>query len=535
MRLTLKETHKTIHISYSLDGDYNSYEINLDCIEESCPQILYAWLLISTKKVLDKLPFDKIEFDVQKSLCINYDGVIRTYASELMGTNDFLQNNSNLKDIAKKWKNPLFIRIRDHRYEAFYNWLKDEIPSIDYLYQEIDFDPVTREWGEERETIKPHQLTKRICDHKIGSILTINSFFLMYFAGASNINMCALLTFMGVDMVMINNDPAELTLYGIYVRGQYHQKIRFSTMSILGRKWDDQFKQPVSYITSPHDYRLNHQPQIQEDYKVIVISNSRWEGVQAWKEPIKILLENMENPLSELPLWYMATHKLLENSDLTCVNKGRLMTSIHTLFYNAAQWMKYKIIENIKTSRVIEVYGDVGWRNICDKYYKGCLTAEQVDEAYENNNVLILLLNFGFTYLDHSGPMYDMIAKKTYWINVPPIVKTKELSGLENIEYTSYDRLNILIDDVRPYMKKSMESIDKLHSLYHSNTSNLVNQIKRRAWNCQDDDEFENSLVEHRMDMNSLLDSYIDKNEPCLRILAEQVCKFLERGKAFSF
>ena len=295
----------------------------------------------------------------------------------------------------------------------------------------------------------------------------------------------------------------------------------------IGKYWDEKYSQQVQYIALPQDYREKDDAPFDSNYKIVVLSNCRWSNVESWRYIIEKLLGNMENPLTELPLWYMSTHRLLQNYDITELRLSKMMSLIHLLFYNAAQWLKYDIIKNIKTTRIVEVYGDDGWNHVWPNYYKGSLDLTQLEKLHKQENVLCLLLNFGYTYLDHSGPVYDMVRRGSSWINVSPVVRTANLEGLRNIEYQNYEELNTLIDNVKPAMELAQESIDSLHSLYYSSTLGMIKTIKEKGQNISERTSFDSSFEEHNSLLKPMLESYIDKNEPYLSQVVNDLYKLV--------
>ena len=171
-------------------------------------------------------------------------------------------------------------------------------------------------------------------------------------------------------------------------------------------------------------------------------------------------------------------------------------------------------MKNINTERDVEVYGDLGWLKVCPQYYRGYLDQQSIEAKFQEDNCVILLANYGFTYLDHSAPVYDVIRHGSHWINVPPLVKTKELSGLSNIEYKNINEFNHLLENIKLPYNKAKESIDVLHKIYYNSTSSIVDILKNNErGNYSNSKVFENSYKEHRRLLDKKIDIYIESNE----------------------
>ena len=139
------------------------------------------------------------------------------------------------------------------------------------------------------------------------------------------------------------------------------------------------------------------------------------------------------------------------------------------------------------------------------------LGLEELKPFYRSPNCLILLLNFGYTYLDHSGPIYDVIRHGSNWINVPVITSTPELSGLTNLEYSDFNQLNHLLSNYSSYRDKAEASKTRLRALYHSSTEQFVESLFNPASEISLSG-FQSSHHDHTRLLDSCISSYISGN-----------------------
>ena len=183
----------------------------------------------------------------------------------------------------------------------------------------------------------------------------------------------------------------------------------------------------------------------------------------------------------------------------------------HWIFYHAAQYLKFNIVNSVSSSINLSVFGDSGWNSVCPDRYKGFLGLDELKPLYRNPKTLVLLLNFGYTYLDHSGPVYDVIRHGSNWINVPVITSTPELSGLSHLEYSDYSQLNHMLSNYTSYRLKAEDSKIRLRSLYQSSTDQFVDSLFTPACELAKS-SFESSHDDHSRLLDLSISSYLSKN-----------------------
>lgn len=477
---------------------------------------LLLWMLNVFKGYIDMLCQGRtnLTFDVGQKVMEKHGEDIRLFAQYLENTSLMADNLAR----AATGDRLLFVNVsEDMRYGSLYSVIKESDPSALYLNYDLGFDREKREWGKGQNFMKPHEFLDYLIDNRVGTIVTVNHYLLDRYRHGYGVLLIPVLKKMGIRLVTIENDPPDLRPGGYLGRSFYcvPDWPAFGNLGCLTAWWDTRHQNcNITPIAIPQDYR-GKTGRLSGDYRIVVLSNSRWPSVQGMRNYIDSLFESMQNPWSELTVWYMAMRRMILNGDLTEYQRLAGNSRLHQFFWTAAQDLKYQAIKALKTDRPVDVYGDVGWQNVCPEYYRGSLSNRQIEELFQGDDILLLLANCSYTYLDASGPVYDMIRRGCHWINLPVVAKTEPLRGLEAIEYDTPERLNELVSDVGPAFEKAEGSLGFYRELLQSSVNELVAKISGKnqhytAWGRE--------LVYHELELEKVLDDYTDKNEVMMRV-----------------
>ena len=508
-----------------LDEDISRHELNItiDDIKKS-DFFVACWLLSKLTPLFKLMPFE-FNFACPKELFDDISGSLNYCNNILHNTNELIKSKESYLDVAKDNHNILYINVsEDLRYKSFYEILKDNDKiKTHYLNMDLGFNRKTREWEERPEPISISDLFQFIIDNKIKKIVSINEYFLNYYTMTYHINLATVLNKMGVEFITIDNDPADLSPEGHYRRviGCSDSGKRFSNLKCLNKDFDNLLGlEGVTYNAIPQDYRKSDIKRLESDYDIVVLTNSRYHNVENLMSSINNLLKILpaDTIFDDIVNWYMAMRAIiLSGTNFSEVNQMHMNSSLHGFFYTLVNWFKYKIIENIETDRKFHVYGDVGFKKICPELYRGSLDNKGINELFEGNN-LYLLMNFSYTYLDASGPLYDMIRRGVPWLNVVTPIKSNSLKGLELLEYNNdveglnnkinnahelYNNPHLLkaLDDYRLILKSSVDEM-KSYIIGTKNSNDLL---------------FQKELDEHQIIMDQTVEKYIQNNEDLLR------------------
>ncbi|ABM76875.1 hypothetical protein [Prochlorococcus marinus] len=518
MKIDLYDVGPAICLKYWETKVLYTADLSIDKVEVDTNQYILHWLIYETRLIFMGMPYDSIEISLTPQLSENQKDSLSPYSQILLKSNSFLRDNRKLKGIAENWSTLLIVGYESRQYQSFINWVNDEIQSSEHMILNSGIDGTENQGNRKGESISANQLIEKIKEHKIGSLVFENFDVIIDIISSAKINVLCLLRFMGVKVMLIGNNQFDLYSYGYIQAAAFNVNMSYKNMRLLSEYWDNKFNQEVEYIAIPADFRENKDIRLLNEYKIVVFANSWFNNIEAWKAPVEGILSKLENPLTDLPLWYLSAHKLLQTADKMRYELSRQFRNIYLLYFYCQQRIKVEVIKSLSTKKNIEVYGDEGWLDICPNSYKGVITKEGIEAKLKDEIYINLLTDYGFTYLDHSAQMCEMISNDYNWINLAAVVRNKELSGMSSIEYSTFDELNELIENAQEAIKKAKPSIKYLKSLYYNSTHRLINKLKSSEQNNGSrDNSFTESWYEHKKLVDQKLNEYIEKNEYLLR------------------
>lgn len=486
----------------------------------------FGWVLSRIRDTFYSMPYDNITLKCTQGFAIKHKDLVNSVAALIDNTNNLLQEYKHLKEAFTLNNNVLFVNVsEDLRYGSLYQQLQKVRPDMmHYLNTDVGFDRVNRVWGERNILMPISDLVDYLKENKIGKIVTVNYYFTDTYTDKLGINLMAFLRFIGVEHIIINNDPPDLRTNGYLFKvfNSIPEASQFCNMAELNEWWDNYYNlRNISYCAIPQNYKDSKlMERLPGNYDIVVLSNSRLSNVEASKGAIDLLLPVIsgDNPYINMQLWYMATrHLILNILDITELERLIYCSLLHQFYFTIAQYFKHRIVRQIKTNRKVHVYGDIGWQQVCPDLYRGSLDNGNIDKLFAENNHLYLLFNFSLSYLDASAPVYDMIRRGVPFINVPPIAKTPELEGLSKIEYTDATGMNNLLNDYNsiiddPALKSSL-------ARYRELLMSSTNRIEATILNSYN--EFPNiytmSLDDHNIKIKDTIINYLSKNEAMIR------------------
>ena len=438
--ITITKNKNILSLKTNFNGIINWHDLKLSVDVDN--DVLVNWLLMKVDPIWALMPID----DELKINCQDIEDIkqaVFSLANILEATNEAI--GKHIKSFSRK-DNILFWNVsEDMRYKSLYNRLNKN-NDIQYINMDLGFDRVTRKWNHTDVSMSVDSLIKYLIDDEIGKIITVNSYVLDKYISSTAVNLMALCKHLGIEWITIDNDPADLNISGYYRRYAYNDtnNSRFSNLSCLVECFDKEYESNnIHYMAIPQDYGSEERSVLSNDYDIIVLSNSRYKNVQSMLSGIEAVCKSLpqETLYQDINTWYLAMRKLiLEIMPLNEFKRFKQNSLLHHFYFACVQWLKFKIIGDVETDRKVKVYGDVGWHEVCKEYYCGSLDNNQVNSLYKESNHLYLLLNCSFSYLDASGPVYDVIRRNVPWINVPPMVKTDIFEPLDAVEYTDKNR-----------------------------------------------------------------------------------------------
>lgn len=489
------------------------------------------WLLSNLKPVFYNMPFD----DINTKCYLENKGDLETIISDtaststaiLIKTNDIIKEYKGLKGFAKNNKNIMFFNL-DHneRYKGLYKRIVDtEDVDIVYMNMETGFNAEVRQWEDSKLPIEISDLINLIKDKKIKKIVSINDGLIKQYIGQTGVYLNALFDHLGVDFILIDNDPYDLDPSS-YLRMSFSNSKsspRFNLAYLYSDAWEKRYGLENIYpIILPQYYKVYEKPvQLIDDYKLLVLTNSRIKNVKSLIGPVIFLLDHIpeKDLYKDINLWYMAMQYMITNiMDLDEFNRLYYNSQLYYLFFTAAQFLKYDVIEALDSERQLELYGDIGWKTLFPEYYKRMLNQDEINELFKRKEHLYILLNASFSYLLPGGPVFDAAARNTRFINMPALAKSESLKGLRKIEYSNHTELNNLVNDTNVFEgDEFIASITTYQRILLQGTDFIQKKITRNGNYQEEHDLFQKELKEHNTLLKKIVADYLDKNEPFLR------------------
>ena len=484
--------------------------------------LVHNWILKSMKPLFKRMPLQNVEFECSKEMSDTYPKEFGTVVGTLYATNEYIKEHKELKGIANDYDGVLFFNCSDDiRYKAFYEFLKETNPDIHYLNQALGFNRVKRKWETPPDPMPLDELFDYLIENKIKKIFTINTYVLDKYIMFAGVNLIPVCDYLGIEWINIDHDPPDLRAQG-YLHKAFlsSDKVkRFTCKSILQRHFDDKYGINCHYVAIPQNYN-GSSPQkmdlLDKDYDIVVLSNSRWNDVEPLLPVIGWLMEQLPpaTAFRDLHLWYLALRKMVLDAPLPEFQQLQVSSSLHTVMYMARNYLKYIILGALQTDREVLVYGDEGWNNVCPQYYQKSLNNEEIKKLYSENNHLYLLMNFSYSYLDASGPVYDVINQGIPFINVAPVFRTPALGGMVHVEYDGPQRLNYLANNfIRLYnYAGSFVGIDTYRDILASSAEDIRNSLEGKPIN----GVFTQHLSEHQQLADGMIAEYTVENKDFL-------------------
>jgi hypothetical protein len=492
----------------------------------SMRDFLANWLFWKVHSIFRQMPITAVKAHCDQNVLDDYEQQVRFVMGCMQNTNAYILKYSEHKGACEDLSGILFYNVTsDLRYKSLYDRMNASKPT-NYLNLELGFDRETRKWSSVDLPMSVDDFIQYLLDNKIGKMVTVNTYVTDKYLHHTGVNLFSIFRLLGVQLTIIDNDPFDLKPHGFLHKAAFNNPdwIRFSTLPTLNKEWDKQLQLTnVRYTTIPQDYSEPLEPMaLPEDFRIVILSNSRIEGIKGMLAPIRYVLDNINHDFRELPLWYMSLRYLvLHVFELTDFERLYYNSGLHNFYFHVANMFKHSIIEGLATHREVRVYGDVGWKETCEPYYCGSLDNGQIEELYKDPRNLYLLLNCLTSYVDSSGPIHDVVRRGVPWFNVAPLVKLSSgnhgFEALTALEYRDIGELNTKLERA-PGIYKSEKLLDGLkgyRKFLNSSVSNIEDSV---LWGLDRSapHDFERAFHLHDAYLHEMIIDYIDKNENLL-------------------
>lgn len=510
-----------------VDDEVYLHEIVVDKTVGDFENLIFAKILCALRPVFFKLPLKNININLSEELKSEYENYFKQCITILETTNNFLNKYAQNKDACKTHTNILSFNVSDDVRIVSLNKYFSQFDNKKVFKKNMPsgFNGVTRQWEQNELPMEPQALIDYIFDNQIKKIISVNMYLLeKYFA--KGIYLPALFFHLGVDYIIVDGDPYLQNNFAFFLKELFHchWSKRFS-IAIMHKYWDEKLKlENVEYIGLPQ--RLEKQEGfsvLDSDYEIIFLSNSRIRDVQPMVQSIMYVLShfNDDNLFVDFQMWYWSLrHMILNVLELSQFKRIRFNASIYHVFYTTAQFLKYVVLDSIKTKRKINIYGDDGWGQVFPEYFqKKHLSQNEINELLSQKKYLMLMANHGVHYLNSAAPIYNLAEKNLPFINYSPLVKTEEFSGFSHLEYRNAGELNSLIENINNVAERDdvKKSLDNYVEAFNSSSLAVARDIML-------DESFDSDKVTycrlrkiHEIELERQIKEYINVNELFLR------------------
>ena len=518
--ISVDKKDNTVFLKIDHDGKEVTHSLEVFLQHDNVDNVVFSWLMKNCKDIFYQLPIE-LEIKCQEHCAEFFNVPLGNLATVFEKTGNAIKGLTELNGIGKDYQSILFWNVADDaRYKGLCSQLSQKA-DVKYMNFVPGFDRKLRKWVGADIPMTVNEFVEYVTANQIGKIVTINYYVVDKYVEKTGISLIAICNYLGIEWIILDNDPPDLRATGFLHKAWHHNgDMAFSNLSVLNDFWDKKYGIDTTYTAIPQDYTQKEPYELDDDYTIVVLTNSRLEAVKEYMPQIQFLLQRMpyETMFTDIHTWYLATrHRLLYEMDLDEYQQLFHNSMLHRFYYHVVNYLKFYIVSHLKTDRLIEVYGDVGWGQLFPQYYKGVLYNDEIEKLYSEKNHLFLLVNCSMTYLDASGPVYDVIARNVPWCNVPVMARTSRFNGLKALEYSNYKELNHLVNNYKLIRSPSLEmSLEYYRKVLHDSTNEIVGKIS--GTNQYVGKLFHEELDEHKRAVDRTVQSYMDKNKELLDI-----------------
>ncbi|TSA54891.1 MAG: hypothetical protein D4R45_03330 [Planctomycetaceae bacterium] len=527
-KIVVNEHNGALCLELTINDKISWRETKLNYVETGRDELIFYWIMNTVKPLFFEMPLDEIATECSQDSYEHFGSILETCSSIIKTTNDTISTYSHLRNVAKDYENILFFNVDENaRYKGLYErFCRENKKNILYLNMSSGFNPNTRTWENEDVPMPLSDLINFIAKEEIKKTVSINLYFLLSYLNNTHVYLIPLFLYLGVEFIIFDQDAYEWVPSGYLTKSFYNCNYfdSFTFFPAFHEYWDNKYQLTnVHYVAFPQNYGNEKETRtINKDYAILILTNSRLGNVKPWINRIIYLLDQIPpgSVFTEVQQWYMALrHMILKIMKFDEFEQIHFNSSLHQFFYIVMQFLKYEIIDSIDTTRKIEIYGDVGWQKVFPEYYEKRLNGKEIDDLFLKNSHLYLLLNYGFSYLETSGPVYDAIKKNVPFINIPPMVKTSSFEGFKHIEYRNKEELNYLIRNIRTVFdyEELNESIRTYRKVLNDSVRELEEKLVFDRNIVTQGSAFDAERKEHQLLIDQVTEEYINQNAELLK------------------
>ncbi|MCD4722131.1 MAG: hypothetical protein K8S13_20050 [Desulfobacula sp.] len=485
----------------------------------------FWWILNAIKPLFFKMPVENVQIEFTQECKDKFYNMFSFCYNLLKNTNEILKVYAAKKDWALANEHVLFFNVDENvNFKKIYK-NSAEIDSKHTKYLDFDpgFNPVERKWEKTPPPLSVEEFIQYIKENKIQKIVSINHYLLEKYLD-QGIYILALFKYLGLEYIIIDLDNYDQSSQGYLYKCFYNVDAfdRFSYAEFHAF-WDKYYGMAnVNRIVFAHEDKSGFSFQeIDEDYNIVIMSNSRIQDVVSMLNPIAFVLGHFTEGsfFEELALWYYSLrHMILSAMDFNEYERLNYNALLLRFAYNASQFVKYIVIDSIETERKIELYGDAGWTMVFPEHYKTYLDRQGIDNVFSKGRSLNLLMNWQLSWLETSAVIFEALNYRVPFLNHPAIAKTSSLKGMSHIEYHTPVDLNQKLDNIGDHLNEDLiQSINYLNSFCNDNMNFIVSKLHASTRQSSDNEKIVKELKEHDSLLQDRINLYMIQNYDFLR------------------
>ncbi|MFA5906371.1 MAG: hypothetical protein WC836_20760, partial [Desulfobacula sp.] len=476
IRIKIEIQNNSLCLICFFNGEIRIHEKKMTGFNPSAEQIMmyyFGWVLNIIKPLFFRMPVADIKVEYTQECKDKINNIIVFVYNLLKNSNDTFRRFSDRKDMAASHGNVLFFNVGENiNFRKIYQNCMNKDPSrLRYLDFDPGFNPVERKWEKTPPPMTVDEFVRYIKENRIKKIVSINHYLLEKYQD-QGIYMPAVFKYLELEYIIIDLDNYDLTPHGYPFKSYYNveESDRFSYAE-FHVFWDRYYGlSNVSRIAFTHEDKKPFAFQeLDDDYHIVIMSNSRINDVVSMLSPISFILGQFKEGcfFEELALWYYSMrYMILTSMDFSEYERLNFNALLLRFAYNASQFVKYSVIDSIKTDRKIELYGDAGWQTLFPEHYLTYLDRKGIDKIFSEGRSLNLLMNWQLTWFETSAVIFEALNYRVPFLNHPALVKTEKLKAMSHVEYSSPLDLNLKLKDIRTHLNSDLvQSIDYLNFL----------------------------------------------------------------------
>lgn len=519
--------NKKFCVKINVDDDISLFETRFEYSGLQPEEVVSNWLMTKAKKVLYKMPVEAIRITPSPEVMDKFKNAVNSFFMVIKSTNEFIQSIARFENVGQQHENFLIYNMGDDsNYKNFYDELRKTAHNVLYKNMESGFDPVLRKWNDLEVPEEASDLVAYLVENRVCRILSLNHYVLERYLAKRAIYLQAVFYFLGIEHIITDHDYYDLGKWDGFLQKHFYNNNRDNryVYPLLDHYLEKEFGHINSrYITSITKCADEREIVLHEDYKILVLSNSRAGDTHQLIPAYLYVMDQLgeKDLFYNFQLWFVSLQYLIMRV-FDMDPKGRQVYNSKLLgfFYMATQLFKFEVISNIKTDRAIEIYGDDGWDLVFPEYYqKKYVVNEEKDEMLKSGKYLLLLPGWSLSWLFREWTFLEGLNSNTPFISASSVTMLPELEPLRQLEFKDSEELNSLVRSAHTIYQRD-EILDSLSHLKQTINAGYDEVSRQLLAKNSSEVELKASEYNHRETMKQLdhkILKFVDQNLDFLR------------------